>query len=93
MLSLHSVSANDLLLKFRCTCTLNPLMKHRKSHPTFYGNMANKARKFEQNQYGIQIHLNRTPSIIIVKSLNMVIVLLLLILTFLFAFCISFLRN
>ena len=49
------------------------------SHPTFYGNVVNKARKFKQNQHGLNIHLNKLlrkvyRQSIIIKSLNTVFI-------------------
>ena len=47
----------DFVSKFGCTC--NHLIKHGISHPIFYGNVVNKARKFKQNPHGLKIHLNK----------------------------------
>ena len=61
-------------------------MKRWISHPTFYGNIVNKARKFFLNPHGLKNHLIKQirkgyRHSIIIKSLNMI--LLVLILTFL----------
>ena len=46
-----------MVTKFGCIC--NQLIKHGISHPTFYGNVVNKAQKFKQNPHGVKIHLNK----------------------------------
>ena len=66
-----------LVLKFGCTC--NNLIKNGISQPTFYGNVVNKARKFKQNPFGLDIYLNELirkgyRHSIIVKSLYMVFI-------------------
>ena len=63
--------------KFGCTC--NHLMKYGISHPTFYRNVASKARKFKLNLHGLKIHLNKLickghRHSIIIKSLKMVFI-------------------
>lgn len=65
----------DLLLKFGCTC--KNLIKNGISHPSFYGNVVNKARKFKFNPFGLHSYLNKLirkgyHRTIIVKSLYMV---------------------
>ena len=46
----------DLVLIFGSTCY--HFMKHGISHPTFYGNVENIAKKFKQNPHCLKIHLN-----------------------------------
>ena len=47
----------DLILKFGCTC--KNLIKNGISHPAFYGNVINKARKFKHNPPGMEKYLNK----------------------------------
>ena len=71
------VHKKELVSKFGYTC--NHLIKHGISHPTFYGNVVNKARKFKQNPHGLKIHLNKLickgyHHSIVIKYLNMVFI-------------------
>ena len=54
-------------------------MLHGILHPTFYGIVVNKARKFKQNPHGLIIYLNKLihkgdRHNIIIKSLNLVFI-------------------
>ena len=44
----------DIILKFGCTC--RKLIKYGLSQPNFYGNVVNKARKFEHNHGTCQLY-------------------------------------
>ena len=62
-------------MRFGCTC--GNCTKNGISHPSFYGNVVNKARKFKYNPFGLNSHLNKLIQKgylhnVVVRSINMV---------------------